>query len=354
MALAFSWAKSPEHALFELVEAGLLIGSGFLLVRSSLGLNDEARLKLARIGVVAQVSLIGFLALELWAGAPLGQLLKGSHALSLRFTNHATSIAVMLFWPVVALMSVQGAPRSQVLALWLALAATLAVSQNSASLVAFVLASLVFWSCSYLRMIVANALLLGVLLVVFSAPWLSSNLTRQVEDFALPASWTHRLVIWGYFGERSIDKLLIGHGLGSSHGSQANDLDRERYKRIAQATQNRLIIEQFPTHPHNTIIQIWFEFGAIGIGLFCILIYSLYRSCWVYASALARGRYQFTLPATGTALLATYLVLANLSYGAFQEWWLAIVGLSIYIWNIAATLSLGGSAADSMPRCKEP
>ena len=59
----------------------------------------------------------------------------------------------------------------------------------------------------------------------------------------------HRLIIWSYVKEKILEKPLIGHGFFSSRNI-ANKM---------KETQNGTKFQLIPLHPHNGILQIWFN-----------------------------------------------------------------------------------------------
>ena len=99
-----------------------------------------------------------------------------------------------------------------------------------------------------------------------------------------------------------------------------------------------------PLHPHNIPLHIWLELGLVGIILYLGIIFGIGRIIWTW-----RGP-----PVWAAALGAStisYLAVSSLSFGAWQNWWLATAWLTAGIFVLARkSHEQGGtSAAASSP-----
>ena len=102
------------------------------------------------------------------------------------------------------------------------------------------------------------------------------------------------MIGWGFDGSRAIGQDT--QGLSSSNPS-------------------------IPLHPHNLWAQTWLELGLVGL----VLMISLVVSISMRLSAGGRGR---AAVAAAAATVATYLLIGNISYGMWQNWWLVIAWLN--------------------------
>ena len=81
------------------------------------------------------------------------------------------------------------------------------------------------------------------------------------------------------------------------------------------------------THAHNAALQIWIEFGMVGIGFGLAVL-------GVGAAAIARMDAAARPAALATA--AALLVIAMLSFGVWQETWLGLIGVTLALVRLAA------------------
>jgi O-antigen ligase len=141
----------------------------------------------------------------------------------------------------------------------------------------------------------------------FVTPLLLAN-TRIVD--ALPMSWAHRAGIWDYICARIWEQPWVGHGLDAARAIDAR-ID-------VRGTDMPAV----PLHPHSASLQIWYETGAVGAGLAAL---ALLVGGWSLARGLRSNR---PAAAAAAATLAALGLIANVSFGAWQEWWIATLFIS--------------------------
>ena len=78
--------------------------------------------------------------------------------------------------------------------------------------------------------------------------------------------------------------------------------------------------EALPLHPHNAAIQIWLELGGIGALLYAVLLFILTQMIWRQAQGLL-------LRASLMGGWASAVAMLHLSYGVWQFWWIATLGM---------------------------
>lgn len=180
-------------------------------------------------------------------------------------------------------------------------------------------------------------LLMGVLMVGFlSAPFLTQTLIapETVKKYAGIAiqkfSFYHRLYIWNFVGQNVFKKPLLGWGMNASRSTlfsgRKTSFDIPSTGSGGEPTTAHFEnVELLPLHPHNVALQLWLELGFVGILLGIAFLFSfIIRTAPTLDSLLAN---RFSYYGSLTAALTVYLV----SYGMWQSWWLALLGLvSIY------------------------
>ena len=156
------------------------------------------------------------------------------------------------------------------------------------------------------------ALIASFLVVV--APYAVSNYTSDTQSqenreiLSLPTSAEHRIAMWSFATEKIDEKPWLGWGFGASRHIPQED------RRLAPN------MEIMPLHPHNLALQTRLELGLPGSLILAGLVFSVFyrlatftNDGWVSGLAMA--------PAAG------WLFVANVSYGMWQSWWIALAFL---------------------------
>lgn len=184
-------------------------------------------------------------------------------------------------------------------------------------------------------------LLAGLMIVLIAViPLCAYQIARPealgVAKSALPGSWQHRVEIWHYSAEKIAQKPFQGWGFDASrwieHGQtqfvlESPDGGRQTFPGVGL----------LPLHPHNGVLQIWLELGALGAFLAALFVFGLERRLASFTADY--GRFA---GAAAAASAASALTIALLSFGLWQSWWQASLWLT-------AVLCLGaGRAAKSV------
>lgn len=121
-----------------------------------------------------------------------------------------------------------------------------------------------------------------------------AGLLTAVRD-QLPASWAVRTDIWSFTADRIAERPFFGQGLDAS----------------------RTFGLSIPLHPHDAALQLWLELGLVGA-----LIAAAF---WLLLTGrIARQARAYRRSAAVTAACTTsYFTVGALSFGVWQEWWLA-------------------------------
>ncbi len=115
------------------------------------------------------------------------------------------------------------------------------------------------------------------------------------NDGVAKASWGARVDIWRFAAGKVTERPWLGWGMDASR-----------------------MFDPIPLHPHNAAIQIWLELGVVGAALAALF--------WAYLWARIGGLAEESRPNGGVAasVAVAYLVIGGLSFGVWQEWWLAL------------------------------
>nr|WP_314072168.1 O-antigen ligase family protein [uncultured Roseococcus sp.] len=328
MIVSALWAPEAGRALDG---AARLAVSLLLAVLAADALSVEAPspriAQAAAIGVAIGIAAAGF---DHLSGNALRGSVRGLPAwdvtLSFGLKNAAAVLALLLplgvfanalpLWPRVALGVVGGA-------------VVLALPGDSAKIA--VLAGLAFGLAgSWRPRLTRGALALGTTVLVLGLPWILQALL-PLDAGRLPESAAHRLLIWDFVAQRIQEAPFLGWGMDASRaipGGTGNP-DAATLAAFGLTAKREWFAgaQLLPLHPHNLALQVWLELGAIGALLMAGLLAML------------------ALASRGGAACGAYaagLVIAMLSYGAWQYWWVAALLLA----TIAAT-RINGAASRS-------
>lgn len=136
----------------------------------------------------------------------------------------------------------------------------------------------------------------------------------------LDSSHTHRLFIWHSVTKQIFERFWTGFGIGSSrYRFLTNDGDditivNEGKKLVLFSPENCL-------HPHNFMLQIWLELGAIGVMLACLTWIVYWRNSYATSSSN-------TIAFFGCALC----VIAT-GISVWQSWWLILLVVLIPVYK---------------------
>jgi len=134
----------------------------------------------------------------------------------------------------------------------------------------------------------------------------------------LPSSWSHRIVIWQFAAAKIAERPLLGWGLDASRKIPGGreTIPWQMDPDPNDAGDRMSVVQRLPLHPHSVSLQLWLELGAIGAALLAALAFLL-----VAGAKADRGA---AWPDAGRlALACSGLAIANVSYGAWQTWWLS-------------------------------
>ncbi|MEQ8397442.1 O-antigen ligase family protein [Thalassobaculum sp.] len=280
-----------------------------------------------RLAYIALWALAGlaigsaFLLVELTFDSPFRRLSDGLAASVVidpaRYNRPAVAL-LLLSLPLAGLLARYVGRRHAVTALLLGLAPALA-GQSAAGWLAALVATLVYAAARWHSgaVLVAGSVL-TVGLVVGAPPLLTAAYHTAVrQEIAMPLSFTDRLEIWDHASDAIRQAPWIGQGLGSVRHLPLSDEQRSRYRYHKAPA----------THAHNAALQIWVEFGAIGIAAGLALL-------GIGAGAIRRMDRNAQPVALATA--SALLVIAMVSFGLWQETWMGLIGVTVVVVRLAA------------------
>lgn len=334
-ALSLLWSVSLSDGIGKLGQLiGVLVGMA-VLWDAALGLSWEEHKRM--IPIMAFGSLVGlaFVAFEAWQHDPVGRFFMAlggaspeqlqSHAVSKALLKIAAPAAALAVWPTcVAFRRRWGG--------WAALGfmgltfALLLWLLSDAAILAFLAGAMVYLPARHSPRFVARLSAAMVVILALATPALITRLpspddmVRAVPQISNSAH--HRFTIWKFATERVFERPWFGWGLDSSRaipgGKKIIQVDADIPGR---AVPLRMTEELLPLHPHNAFLQLWLEFGIIGL----LPLMALFARAPLW---LAKTFCNAEERAAALSLFAGFVVISALSFGVWQSWWLALIGLA--------------------------
>ncbi len=317
-------ALEPGRGLQLMANIGLL----GLTMTVLLGLDpDQAtRQRLGRFLVIGMWLAIALFLLDHLLGYPLleaYQEARGRHLNASFYNRGNTALAMLLFPALLYLLGRRDCRHALTLTLFVIAANWLSESSAAWTSAALGLAlALLTWLGGQR---VVKALTLATVLVMLALPfplqYYSGILDSAQVLRQLPASWQHRLQIWTYTAARIEEKPLLGWGPDSARALSRKLGQREIRLYWPSGKVSRFQGDPIPLHPHCGTLQLWLEFGGLGVLFLVALITGI---GWRIAGL--ENRLSMAL---ASGLLVTVLTISNTAYGLWQFAWLGIILLAV-------------------------
>lgn len=299
-----------------------------LLITSTLALPEDLRRRLTRSATLGVTLAAGLILLDVATrGAVLTPFWGPPTSWEWRkigYNRGETTIAMLL--PLAGLALALGAGRLgrtglALAALAFGVAAVWAGASNSAK-VATVAACVVFLIV-YAAPALLRVLLWGCAVLVLAMPWaLDASPPRPMieQSSASLQSIVHRTIIWEFTISKIKERPVLGWGLDASRrmpgGDQEIAVSGFNKAGGPESTRVEMTGQIMPLHPHNGALQIWLELGALGAALTAGLMI-------LAAESLRKLRFSRAAAAASAASVTAGFLVALVSYGIWQGWWLS-------------------------------
>lgn len=346
-AVSSLWSDVPSEPLGK-VGAALLVGVGAVVIFSSLA--DQRRPSLLHIGEglwlgftlgvayllvevltdqaikIAAYNLIGIQAGDL--KPPPYTLWNGGRLIGLARDDLSRNIApaALLLWPTLLVMRGCLPPsirRAGAIGLGLLTAFVVLASPHAASKLALIAGFIAFGIAAvspvWARRVAGSAWVLaclGVVPAVLGLYRLDLHHSQRLQPSA-----RHRIVIWNHTAETMLQRPLLGVGASMTYIIGPQQEQKHKHQIV--------LPETLSTHSHNVYLQTWFELGLVGATLLALFGLALV--------SVISGLQPVVQP-YGYAAFASGMAMAGVSYGMWQQWFLALFALSAVSIGIGARL----------------
>ncbi|HEV2263687.1 MAG TPA: O-antigen ligase family protein [Stellaceae bacterium] len=321
--LSATWSILPGHSLVEGARFLIIGVEGLIALAAARSLSArEAR----RVGIAAAIGVALSAGLLLFEWATDAALTRWIHGLnSSTFVNdtrydRGVTTLVLVLWPAALALR-----RRRVLQIIVAAAVALVafIMSSTASLLALLAGFVGFGVALRMPKLIAGALgavlIAGAVLLPVVVPTYDSTVQLRHAAPWIKGSGIHRLLIWRFAAERIAERPLLGWGMDASR-------DLPGGKRDFGTTLPGIELgpghDAMPLHPHDTLLQWRLELGIPGTILaLALVIWALHRIGWRFG-----GGREAQAAVLGWAVTVT--IIALLSFGIWQEWWLSVIWLT--------------------------
>lgn len=329
--LSALWSADPGQALERALKASLTLGSGAFLIGIAHHQAQQNLRRLCWIPALAVAAASLALASDLAMGLPVTRAAAGvppSAEFDPFHVNRGVVVCTLLFFPALGFAFLSGLKRREktflCMGLFLCCALLLALCESQSAQLALCCGVLTFALYPVIRPRAGKVALWGcIALFLCAAPWLAQAAFRplataiEAREHLRELSAPQRLEIWDFVARRALESPVLGFGI---------DATRDMTFDTASLYHEGSTV----LHPHDFALQIWIEFGALGVA--CAL---------VFFAALIRTLNRMPEPAARFAVagFVTSLSVAATGYGIWQGWWLGTLTAQ------TAWIALMGNAA---------
>lgn len=314
------WSLNPLNSLISAIKSSTEFLFGLLLVHNIAKIKIKT-LKIEKILLASLVTCFILFGFEYLSEGKVSLLFrelfqkKESNVFYLHNLDRGIALLTLVGWLIIGFLLKK---NNNILAIltYAVLLVVLIFSDNLAAMVGHVIAAFVFLLTRFT--IFRNPKILCLLLAIgaifmFTLAFKIDPHKVSQENELLPLSAKHRLFIWNYVAENSKSRTILGIGFNSTRIFPVDDSQIIDFRGAK--------LHPLPVHPHNNIMQVYFELGIIGLILYLalackylLIIGKNYRTDNYLEKNWIAAKY---------ACFSAYFTIAMISYNLWQSWWMA-------------------------------
>ncbi|MFZ0693612.1 MAG: O-antigen ligase family protein [Alphaproteobacteria bacterium] len=321
------WSPSIGGGLLLALQLAGVMLAGALMVAAAECLDGESRDRaLVALCFFGPIFLVLVLS-ELLTGGVIAQALRSRPITSFNevIYDRAAAIGAVLAWPVAYALWRRLGRLAAIFFLILIAAALFELEMTAARLAFFVggLAFLTsFWKPRAVIRGLSIALLAAILVLppVVIATGIADRFPAIADKLAeTNTSSKHRLFIAQFVLNNIAERPIIGHGFDASRNLPGGQTPSVGGQPV------------LPLHPHDAILQVWLELGAVGALIAAFIVALVLHAI----DGLSPRR---EVAAAACASFAAFITMAVMSYGIWQNWWLMTAWIAATFMALTAKL----------------
>ena len=314
------WAIIPPDALGRALRTTAVLCSGCLLLSAAQTIRLENLKPYLWIFPASLILTATLIFIELKLDSQIFRFIRNlppEHDVYPAEYNRASVFVILMLFPAVSILRHYIDYRKILILLAFDLGPLLIVADSQSTQMAFLLGMITLIAFPYrhkFSWVTFCAVVFGLMLAApFISIWVFKNMATSIEAIPLLGKTGGfagaRLEIWDYVSRYMLQNPLYGFGLEATR--HINNFDS---KQIYQEGTSIL-------HPHNFVLQIWIEFGLVGIVTLGGLLTALILRMQKY---LTPQQARFTLPT-----LIAIMSVGSTGYGMWQGWWIGTLFVAI-------------------------
>jgi len=199
-------------------------------------------------------------------------------------------------------------------------AISLMASISQTAQLSFIVGALFFFFFPVRIKWMMRSVLAGIILFSLVFPFTIMPVKKMIPEKYLlegiihEASIIHRLEVWKHSAEKTFEKPVFGHGIEALRFLKSNEWMKHQKS-------------DYILHSHNSALQIWVEFGAVGIFFACLFMIYIFLRIEKVDSLPARRLYY--------TMLVMITCISFTGYGLWQSWQIGLfiffAGLSVMV-----------------------
>jgi len=313
-ALSLLWAQNFDDSKTKVVKLIALLPPQILLISLATSLNKEQLKPLTKLLPTSFVVISIVLIFEIVTKGSLHNIIRGDSISAIAdpddFNRGATALVLYAF-SAFALMRTYLKHNIAAILIFPVITIGVLLSESFSAQVGLALGLLFLIAFPYTSSKAHKILKFTIIILMIVSPFVTTPFydhfghTLQNNPVLANAYAGHRMEIWDFIGRYILESPILGYGIETTRG--ITDFD----SRSVFNPSNTIL------HPHNFALQIWIEFGLIGILIACGLVYALFTNI---EKQFSRDQQKIILP----TLIAT-LVPASFAYGMWQGLWVGLM-----------------------------
>lgn len=308
------WAIDPDQSLERALKTSPLLIAGALFISCIMMIRIDLLRPYLRFLPWALFFTALAVAIELGLNFPLYRAIRGEFDIELSRSvfNRATVTVILLLIPTLAIMARYYSRKICALAFLITIMPLLLLGESQSAQLALIVGGMTYFlfPCRWKWVWPVTAVLIYVLMLAlpFIFIWAFNQWAADVQTMPVlgrgGGNAGSRMEIWDYVSRYALQNPLYGYGVEAT--KQVPHFDsHELYQK------GHTIL-----HPHNYALQLWMEFGVIGITL-----------CGAMMGWLLMQMGKLAVPQARVAVstLFAVLVVSSTGYGLWQGWWLGLL-----------------------------